>query len=288
MTPKELLKTWLSKRLDSATLKWLDTSVEKIQQDNLDADLYLFFSLAAKKTNKHLLNLNKAEIQQAHLARPNWQPQYWTNEQAMRIYILLSSGADARQFLRRTEQLFNTADVAELITLYQGLPLYPTADQFRLRAAEGVRTNMRVVFEAVAHHNPYPYEQLPEAAWNQMVLKALFVGSPLYPIVGIDQRVNQSLTHMLSDYAHERWSARRSVSPELWRCFGPYASGVLLDDIQHVLEEGNQTERAAAMLALTSSPDIYAKHLIKQSPALASTIASGALSWKTLESISFA
>ncbi len=45
---------------------------------------------------------------------------------------------------------------------------------------------MRVVFEAVAHRNPYPAEQLPEAAWNQMVLKALFVGSRLAPIVGLD------------------------------------------------------------------------------------------------------
>lgn len=288
MTPAELLWKWLTKRLNQDTLKWLENCVRKIQNDNLDADLFLFFSLAPKKTNKHLLSLDASELQQANFARAGWNPQNWTIEQAARLYILLSSAFDANQFLRRVDQLFNTADVAELVTLYQGLHLYPNEEQFRLRAAEGVRTNMRVVFEAVAHHNPYPAEQLPEGAWNQMVLKALFVGSPLHPIIGLDQRVNKNLAQMLSDYAHERWSAGRNVSPELWRCVGPYATGPLLADVERVLEKGTQTERAAAMLALKVSPDLEARRMFNQSPGLASTITSGALSWQTLESITFA
>ena len=138
--------------------------------------------------------------------------------------------------MRRLDQLCATADVDELVAFYLGLAVYPDPPRHRLRAAEGLRTNMSVVFESVAHRNPYPAEQLSEEAWNQMVLKALFIGSPLHPIVGLDRRANSVLARMLCDYAHERWAAGRPVSPELWRCVGPFASGPLLADLGRVLE----------------------------------------------------
>ena len=97
---------------------------------------------------------------------------------------------------------------SELVAFYRGLPLYPDQPRYVARATEGLRTNMKSVFEAVAHRNPYPSEQFPEAAWNQMVLKALFVGSPLWPIVGTGPaRATPTLARMLCDYAHERWAA---------------------------------------------------------------------------------
>jgi hypothetical protein len=136
-----------------------------------------------------------------------------------------------------------------------------------LRAAEGVRSNMRVVFEAVAHRNPYPAEQFDEQAWNQLVLKALFVGSTLEPVVGLDARRNPALARMLCDYAHERWAARREVSPELWRCVGPYATGAVLDDFRRLLAQGSDAERRAAVAALAESPDPEAARLLAAAPA---------------------
>ncbi len=91
--------------------------------------------------------------------------------------------------------------------------MYPDPPRHALRAAEGVRSNMRTVFEAVAHRNPYAAEQFAESAWNQMVLKALFVGSRLDLVVGLDRRRNEALARMLCDYAHERWAASRVVEP---------------------------------------------------------------------------
>ena len=93
---------------------------------------------------------------------------------------------------------------------------------------------MRPIFEAVAHASPYPAEHFSEAMWNQMVVKALFIGSTLAPIQGLDQRRNADLARMLVDYAHERWAAARGVSPELWRCVGPFARRRYLHDLKRV------------------------------------------------------
>ena len=60
---------------------------------------------------------------------------------------------------------------------------------------------MRPVFEAVAHPNPYPSERFSETQWNHLVLKALFIGTTLAPIQGLDQRRNADLARMLIDYA---------------------------------------------------------------------------------------
>ena len=59
---------------------------------------------------------------------------------------------------------------------------------------------------------------------------------------------------MLGDYAHERWAAGRPVSPELWRCVGPFASGALLDDLARVLDSGTPPERAAALASQAPIP----------------------------------
>lgn len=286
MTPDALLRQWLDERLSSDALRWLELQAESLRRDGHDAGLYRAFSLAARQTGKESLDLSVQELQAAASARPGWQPSGWRIDEAARLYLLLASAVDGERFARRLDQLCATADVDELVTLYRGLPLYPEPQRYRLRAAEGLRTNMRTVFEAVAHRNPYPMEQLPQAAWNQMVLKALFVGTTLDPIIGLDERANPELARMLCDFAHERWAAHRPVSPELWRCVGPFATGPALADLQRVLEQGTRTEQAAAMLALSQSPDTQARALMQNLPSLSRAVASGEFNWQSLAATS--
>ncbi len=281
MTPEGLLQQWLDRRLDAAAAVWLRESVSALAGGGTDRDLFRVVSLVSRKLGKAPLALSDAEVASATKARPGWDPQSWTVDQAGRIRLLLAAATDADTFVRRLDQLCATADVDELVAFYCGLPLYPDPPRHHLRAAEGVRTNMRSVFEAVAHHNPYPAEQLPEDAWNQMVLKALFVGSTLDPIVGLDGRANPKLARMLDDYAHERWSAGRPVSPELWRCVGPFATGPMLADLERVLKTGTQPERAAAVLATRRSPDPEAGRLLDRHAALRDAVAARGVDWKT-------
>ena len=281
MNPTQLLQKWLESRLPADARAWIAEAANKLRNGS-DTDLYRSVSLATRKVGKADLALAPNEREQAATSREGWDPSEWSLDQAARIYLLLVSGTDGATFLRRLDQLSDTADIGELVAFYRGLPLYPDQPRYVLRAAEGIRTSMKAVFEAVAHRNPYPAEQLAEPAWNQMVLKTLFIGSALHPIVGLDRRANPELARMLCDYAHERWSAGRPISPELWRCVGPYARGEMLRDLGRVLEKGTDPERTAAALALASSPDPEATGLLWAYPELCSAVNENKVSWQTL------
>ncbi len=258
----DLVWNWLAARLPESARAWLAQGVERCS-GGADRDLYLLLSGVARHVGKDSLSLTDAELAAASASRPGWDPRDWTLDQAVRVYLLCASTADGAQCSARLDRLCSAADIGELVAYYRGLPLYPDPPRYALRAAEGVRSNMRVVFEAVAHRNPYPSEQFSEAAWNQLVLKALFVGSPLSPIVGLDRRRNPTLARMLCDYAHERWAASRPVSPELWRCVGPFAAGSVLDDFARLFERGSAAERDAAALALREATDPGAARLLQ-------------------------
>jgi len=282
MTPAAALDRWLDRRLDPPAAQWLRECAKGLKDHGSDRDLFRWVSLAARKLGKAPLALDQGEMAQAESARPHWDPSAWTIDQSARVRLLLAAGTDSESFVRRLDQLCATADVDELVAFYRGLPLYPDPPRHRQRAAEGVRSNMQVVFEAVAHRNPYPAEQLPEDAWNQMVLKALFVGSTLDAIVDLDRRANATLARMLSDYAHERWAASRPISPELWRCVGPFAAGTLLADLERVLETGALAERAAAVLALRRVGTADARRLLDRHAALRDAVADRGVDWHSV------
>lgn len=283
MTATALLQQMLAQRLDAAGATFLRESVARLAGGGSDRDLYLSVSLASRKLGKAALSPDAAARAAAAQAQPGWDPSPWTVDQAARVLLLLATGADGERFAARLDALCATADVDELVAFYRGLPLYPDAPRHCARAAEGVRSNMRVVFEAVAHGNPYPAGQFADEAWNQMVLKALFVGSALHPIVGLDRRANPALARMLGDYAHERWAARRSISPELWRCVGPYAHGVLLQDMARVLDTGTAPERAAAVLALRGSTDPEVHALLARHRIVCDAVSARGIGWATVQ-----
>jgi hypothetical protein len=281
LTPTMLLQRWLDQRLDPAAGQWLRESLASVAESGTDRELYRCVSLVSRKLGKAPMALDAAARSDASQARPGWDPSNWSVDQAARIRLLLAATGDGDTFMRRLDRLCATADVDELVAFYRGLPLYLDPPRHRLRAAEGLRSNMKTVFEAVAHRNPYPAEQLPEDAWNQMVLKALFVGSALDPIVGLDRRANATLARMLGDYAHERWAASRPVNPELWRCVGPFATGRLLADLERLIVGGSPPERAAAVLALQSSTDPEAGRLLERHATIRDIVAARSVDWNS-------
>ena len=170
----------------------------------------------------------------------------------------------------------------EQVALYAALPILPFPDILAKRAAEGIRTNIFDVFDAIALHNPFPHDFLHEAAWNQMLLKAVFMQRPLYRVYGADERANAELARMLVDFAHERWAAKRPVSPELWRFVGPFINDEYIEDIKKVIEEGEPLEMEAGLLACASGKQPEAKQILDQYPDVNQDIESGRLNWTVI------
>lgn len=280
---RTLLRALLLRQLDAQRAAWLDAQIAALRQDPADAVLHVALGMIPRRLGKAALALSAADLAAADKAIEGWDPRGWSITDAARILLLSGLPAAGKPFAERFRSLCQTADAAELVTLYRGLPLYQDPAALEEQVGEGLRSNMRGVFEAIAHDNPYPKAHFDEHRWNHMVLKALFIGSPLAPIQGLDERANPELARIVRDFAHERWAAGRPVPFEIWRCVGPFAEGQAIDDLARVLASGEAIERRAAALALAVSPDRRAARLLQEVPALADDISRKRLTWATLQ-----
>ena len=231
------LSNWLARQVSPEGLTWFEQQRKQIVLDGVARKLFTSFSAVPRYIGKAKLELTAKELEEANL-NLGFNPSNWTLDRVGRTILILSfPRQNPDRYFQTIDKIFAAADVSEAIALYQSLPLLPYPEKFKLRAAEGIRTNMTSVFNAVALHNSYPAEYLDDLAWNQMVLKALFVGTPLAPIYGLQQRNNPQLARMLLDYARERLAAKRSVSPELWELAAVFQP----DEVAELKAAFNQT-----------------------------------------------
>jgi hypothetical protein len=278
-----LLRTWLVRRLSVDQAGWLDEQIERISKEPQSNGLATAIGLASRRLGKGPLAPEDEERSAATTVRAGLDPRDWSIDQTARIlFVLVGFKETANGFSRWLDAFLRSAEIGEQIALYRGLPLYFMPVTLLPIAGEGIRSAVQPVFEAVAHNSPYPVETFTDAMWNQMVVKALFVGSRLAPIQGLDDRRNADLARMLVDYAHERWAAHRDVSPELWRCVGPFADDESFNDLVKVLSSSQRAERQAAALALSECPRLEALMVLESAPELWRDIRNEKLTWETL------
>ena len=283
-----LLREWVARRTSAEAMTWFEQRLALHEGGAAERDLHITLGMIPRKLGKTDLALAAADLEAADAARPGWSPVAWSVDGAARLLTLLITPPGPEGFAARFKQLRITADAAEIAQLYQGLPLYPDPASLEWEAGEGLRSNLKHVFEAIAHHNPYPKEVFSEHRWNHMILKALFIGSRLGPIQGLDARANPELARIMRDFAHERWAAGRPVAYEIWRIVGPFAEDeAAVADLMRALEGNDagavEIGRKGAALGLSMSPSPAAReHLALADPTLKAAIAEGALSWDTL------
>lgn len=277
---RTILRECLRARLGEAQIRWFDDQLAALASDPSDKALHIALGMVPRRLGK--ADLDAGPEARARLAAliPGWSLDGWSVADAARV--LLVSIQPAEGFAERFRSLCQTADVAEAVTLYRGLPLYPAAEALEQQVGEGLRTNIRAVFEAITHGNPYPQQYFDTHRWNHMVIKALFIDSRLAPIVGLDARANEDLARIMIDFAHERRAAGRPVPWEIWRCVGPFARGPMIDDLAATLDRGGARDREAAVLALAASPDPAAADVLARVPELRDAASRGELSWDAL------
>lgn len=278
-----LLRAWLEKRISADALTWLGQQAAMIGSGEKPLQLGVAIGLAPRKIGKADLDLTLGEQEGGRIIRPGLDTAGWSLDQTARmLFVLASHRGDDAAFAADLGRICAAAEIGEQIALLRGLPLFPASELLLPRAAEGVRSAVQPIFEAVAHRNPYPRKHFSDAQWNQMVVKALFIGSRLDPIQGLDARRNADLARMLVDYADERRAAGRRISPELWRCVAPFAGEREVATLVAILRDGTESEIAGAALALSECSLPSAAAALELRPDLVAAVRSGLLDWSVV------
>lgn len=258
MTAYLLLRKALDARLSPGALQFLKSATAEIADRPANARFCALVSLASRHARRRPLALAPGELEAAARLLPGWSPERWNLLETLRVVLVLARNDLASDgVVVALEEAFRYADEGELCALYRSLALLPGGERFAWRAGEGCRSNMRSVFEAAALDTPYPARHFDALAWNQCVIKALFVGAPLWRLFGLDERLSPELTRMALDLADERRSAGRPVPHELWLCLGKSGGARGLDALERELLPSNPhvAGRCGAVLAFARAGD---------------------------------
>ena len=280
----DFLKRILQEHITPETWTWLDDVARAAAAHDM-SKFNIAFVAMPRKTGKKLLEISSREHEELSSRRKDFNITGWTADRLARVWLLMQlNPADKSRYHAAVENLFLNAEMSELVALYSSLPVLAYPESWAKRCAEGIRSNIGQVLEAVICRNPFPSEQLDEAAWNQLILKAIFTDKPLLDIVGLRERRNVSLAKSLSDYAHERWAAHRDLNPLVWICVAPFIDEHNFSDIQRLFSSADTRERDAAALACYESSYAPAKRLLSENRDVRDEIEKGGISWDKIAS----
>lgn len=113
------------------------------------------------------------------------------------------------------DELFRGGELGEQVSLLRTLALLPEPERLVEVAVEACRSNAVAVFEAIACDNAFPAAYFTQLAWNQMVMKAIFIELGVRRIDGLEARVTPELVRMAEGLRSEREKAGRQVPEDI-------------------------------------------------------------------------
>ncbi len=141
----------------------------------------------------------------------------WRACDAGRAALLLRAHAsmDGEAWHRLVVDAVRRGEMSEQVSLLRMLAWLPDPARFCDVAVDACRTNAEPVFAAIAGENPYPAAHFPDGAFDQLVIKAIFVGVSIERIVGLSDRVRVETARIATDFADERRAAGRAVPADV-------------------------------------------------------------------------
>lgn len=242
--------------------KWFQAALQAIvASDHVIEDLGLYSAMAKRKLGPGTLHNATTRAMVIDSALSPLDIHRWSNADAARL-ILLMSAIEREPELAEDIILsyYKMGDESEHIALVQGLIFFAPGEYLTELALDVGRTNNLEVLAALTLDNPYPACSYSEQAFNQMVLKALFLGLAIERIEGIEQRANPDLARMCENYVVEREAAGRTVPGDIWLAIGPFASNTGRQQMIDYLDHENIAHRYYSTLALVQR--------LSQDPAL--------------------
>ena len=189
----------LEERVSPERLAWVREAVSEIEAD--PTAVRTRFPMAGRKVGRGPL-------------RPDASPDdvhAWTIDDAVRTLMLVALGDRVEDELA---ELYRFGDAAERRGLLRALPYLPVGDRALGLIDDAIRTNdTRLVAAALG---PYATEHLDDAAYDQAVLKCVFIGVPIAPLDGLPARATAGTARMLAAFVHERVAAGRDIPAEVW------------------------------------------------------------------------
>ena len=213
---EKLLFTIISHNSDADFIEWLKDTSNLTNESTSFNKFKIAFSLVSRKVANQSIQLSSSQEEELKkefgLILTNWDL-----HRLCRVWMILQIDAsDKEAYIAKINDLFSNAEMNELATLYAALPVLAYPESWILRCAEGIRSNIGTVLDAVILNNPYPSLFLDEIAWNQLILKAFFTDKDTNQIIGVKQRANKNLANSLQDYIAERKAANRPIIDQLW------------------------------------------------------------------------
>jgi hypothetical protein len=237
------LRAALEERAEPDGLAWLQDAIADVERD--PAAIRTRFPMTGRKVGREPLDPDD-EPEDVHA---------WTVDDAARTLLLAALGDRVEQELR---ELYRYGDAAERRGLLRALPFLPLGDRALDLVDDAIRTNdTRLVAAALG---PYATEHLPDAAYDQAVLKCVFAGVPITPLDGLPDRATPNGARMLAAFVHERVAAGRDIAPEVWRVIDRYPPADELQAIEDELSSPYDDRRSAAERALAARSALAHSH----------------------------
>lgn len=203
---QKILNTSLRSKLSDQASGWLDTALGKISpgpsSDDTRLELYLRMSAIARRK----------------LGVTSLTPQSesgWLSDEAGRILLLMEflKCYSKEQKVELLKSIYNLIDENEKQVISKGMSLLDIEGVAADLAITIGRTNNINLFSSLALNNDYPAKYYDTRAFNQLVLKTLFMDLDLGQLRGLNKRLSPELTILCMDLVKERLAADR-LPPE--------------------------------------------------------------------------
>jgi hypothetical protein len=212
----DFLWSLVLRRADAHSRQWLEDTAPRRGVPLSAVALRAAFAGVGRRLRGIQLSLS---AQEQHLVRDLGivAPDDWGLDGLARAALLLRALeiVPPERHVALVREVYLKGDEREQVAVLRSLSLLPDPGRFLEIGTDGCRANVRDVFEAIACENPYPAAHFPEPAFNQLVLKAYFVGVPVLRILGLERRKTPELGRMAADYASERRAAGRPVPADI-------------------------------------------------------------------------
>jgi len=207
----------LRKQLSDTQTEWFDNAIHDVQSDHDSQEPQLLLSAMA---SRNLTATGIPDLQDA-----------WNTDEAARV-ILLQTYIDSTQNSHYDAiwQAYRIGDEKEKAAYIKGLSILDPEGELLDIALHTGRTNNVYLFSSIALNNPYPAKHYDNRAFEQLVLKALFLDLNINHIRSLPQRLRENLSNVCMDLVHERLAADRNPPTSIW----------LAIDIRH-LDDASQT-----------------------------------------------